>query len=133
MGRAGSGPLWPFPISIFHHREARPADGFVLAEGTAAGAGEPVPFFEDKAAVFAHRGDDLEMQAGSRGPGEMSQMLQHLFFREGEELRQLQAGAGLLRQKFFHGLTRGAHGNPEEAGGERPVLPPRNITPVSIW
>jgi hypothetical protein len=83
----------------------------MLADRAAAGAGEAVAFFEDKATMLAHRGDDLEMQAGSGGPGEMGQMLQYLSFGEGQKLRQLQAGARLLRQKFFHGLTRGAHEN----------------------
>jgi hypothetical protein len=67
-------------------RKARPADGFMLADGTAAGAGEAVPFFEDKAAVSAHRRDDLEMQAGPRGSGEVREMLHYLSFREGEKL-----------------------------------------------
>jgi hypothetical protein len=81
----------------------------VLAEGAAAGAGEAVAFFEDEATVFAHRGDDLEMEAGAGSLGEMGEMRKDLFFGEREELGELQARVSLLGQELFHGLTRSAH------------------------
>jgi hypothetical protein len=56
---------------MLHQKEARPADGFMLADGAAAGAGETIPLFEDEAAMLAHRGNDLETQARSGGPEDM--------------------------------------------------------------
>ena len=67
----------------------------MLAEGAAAGAGEAVPLFKDKAAVLANRGDDPELLARSGGPGEVGQVIQDLFFRQRQELGQFQAGAGV--------------------------------------
>ena len=89
--------------------KTRAADGFVLAQGAAAGASEAFPLAKPEAAVFAHCGDDAKMHSGAGGAGEVGQVVQHLFFRQRQQLRQLQAGVRLLCQKFFHGLTRGAH------------------------
>jgi hypothetical protein len=84
-------------MALLYQCKARPADGLVLAKGAAAGAGEAVPLFKDKTAVFADRGDELKTPPGSRGPGQVGQMVQHLSFGKGQQLRQLQAGARLLR------------------------------------
>jgi hypothetical protein len=51
----------------------------------------------------------VETPPRSGGPGQVGQVVQHLFFRLRQQLRQLQAGARLFRQKFLHGLTWSAH------------------------
>jgi hypothetical protein len=93
----------------------------VLAQRATAGAGEAVPFAKHKTAFFAHRGDNLKTPPGARGPGEVGQVVQHLFFRLRQQLRQLQAGVRLLRQQFFHGLAHGAHRGIAPGDFEAPV------------
>lgn len=69
-----------------YERKARPADGLVPAPGAAAGTGEAVPLFKDKAAVTAHRRNEVEMLAGPGGPGQVGQVAQYLFFRQRQQL-----------------------------------------------
>jgi hypothetical protein len=96
--------------SVLGQLKARPADGLVVAQGTAAGTGEAVPFLKDKAALPASGRDDVKVLPGSGGPSQVDQVVQDLFFRARQQLGQLQTGARLLRQQLFHGLAYGAHG-----------------------
>jgi hypothetical protein len=79
----------------------------LVAEGAAGGGGEAVPFFEGKAAFFANRRGNLELKLLARCPGDMGEVVQHLFFREGELLGDFQGGEGLLQEKFFDSLAGG--------------------------
>ena len=92
-------------------------DGLVATNRTAGRSGEAFPFGEGKAAVAAHCGNKVEAPAGTRGPGQMLQMLIHLFFRNGQELGELQGGIRLLLEQLFQGLAYRHHGKPAVSKG----------------
>ena len=106
---------------IPHQGEARAADGLVLAQRAAAGAGEAVTFAKHKAAVFAHRRDDLKTPPG---PGARARWARwsNTCFSDCDSSCDNSRLERLLRQKFFHGLAHGAHGGIPESFSPLPLL-----------
>jgi hypothetical protein len=93
--------------SIPTYLKAGSANGLAPAHGATGRDGEAVPFFEDKSALFAHRGLKVEAVARARSPGDVGQMLQDLLFGNGQALGNLQGRKGLLQKQVFDSLTDG--------------------------
>jgi len=89
-GAKGTRPC-PLPQSISHHLKPRPADGLASAYGAAGRDGKALPFFEDKAAVFAGRGEYVEAAALARGLGDVGEVVQRLLFRNPQLLGEFQS------------------------------------------
>jgi hypothetical protein len=95
----------------------------VAAHRTAGRYGEALPFGEGKTAVAADRGNQVKAKALTGSPGQMLQMLIHLFFRNGQELGELQGRVRLLLEQLFQGLAYRHHVQPAISEGFAKIRP----------